>query len=77
MAVPRAGRAVGLLGAVYNVVVMALLRVERQDGDDLIAAACRHHRAAVGVVAWFVPAMVGGGDTLTQAILSNQLSWKA
>jgi CIC family chloride channel protein len=28
--------------------------------------------AVVGVVAWFVPNMVGGGDVITQAILSNQ-----
>ena len=28
--------------------------------------------AVVGLVAWFVPGMVGGGDSLTQAILSNR-----
>ena len=30
--------------------------------------------ATVGVVAWFVPALVGGGDELTQTILSNQFA---
>ena len=28
--------------------------------------------ATVGLVAWFVPAMVGGGDLITQTILTNQ-----
>jgi CIC family chloride channel protein len=28
--------------------------------------------AIVGVAAWFVPALVGGGDTITQAILSDR-----
>ncbi len=28
----------------------------------------------VGLAAWFAPALVGGGDNLTQAILSNQFT---
>src|SRR6202044_3261725 len=30
--------------------------------------------ATIGVVAWFVPALVGGGDTLTQTVLSDQFA---
>jgi CIC family chloride channel protein len=66
------GALLGVLGAIYNVVVLALLRV----GDKLATISSLTRAAiiggAVGLVAWFVPAMVGGGDNLTQAILSNQ-----
>jgi chloride channel protein, CIC family len=65
------GLPVGLLGAVYNASIMGLLRVV-----DQLPEFSSVHRAAligavVGLVAWFMPALVGGGDNLTQAILSN------
>jgi chloride channel protein, CIC family len=64
----------GVLGAVYNLVVMALLR-----SSDKMQKLTSLQRAAiigavVGLVAWFVPGMVGGGDSLTQAILTNQFA---
>jgi chloride channel protein, CIC family len=66
------GALLGVSGALYNVVVMALLRAsdKMQRLSSLQRAAIIG--AAVGLVAWFVPALVGGGDTLTQTILSNQ-----
>ena len=65
------GLLVGLLGAVYNASILALLRMA-----DRLPEFSSVHRAAligavVGVAAWFAPAMVGGGDNLTQAILSS------
>jgi CIC family chloride channel protein len=68
------GVVIGFLGAIYNVVIMALLRA-----TDKMMKLTSLQRAAiiggvVGVVAWFVPTLVGGGDNLTQAILSNQLA---
>lgn len=68
------GLLVGLLGAVYNASIMGLLRVV-----DCLPEFSSVHRAAligaiVGLVAWFAPALVGGGDNLTQAILSNQFA---
>ncbi len=56
MAVPGAGRAVGVCGAAYNVVMMALLRL-----SDKMMKLTSLQRAAiigavVGLVAWFVPA---------------------
>jgi CIC family chloride channel protein len=66
------GALLGVSGAVYNVVVMALLRIsdKMQRFSSLQRAAIIG--AAVGLVAWFFPKLVGGGDTLTQTILSNQ-----
>jgi CIC family chloride channel protein len=66
------GVLLGVVGAIYNAVILALLRVA-----DKLAAISSLTRAAiiggaVGLIAWFVPAVVGGGDNLTQAILSNE-----
>ena len=68
------GALLGLTGAIYNAAVMGLLRI-----SDKISNISSLQRAAiigavVGLVAWFVPAMVGGGDTLTQVVLSNQFT---
>jgi chloride channel protein, CIC family len=66
------GVGMGVVGAVYNLIIMRLLRI-----TDKMMRLSSLQRAAiigavVGMVAWFVPAMVGGGDVITQAILSNQ-----
>jgi CIC family chloride channel protein len=68
------GALLGVSGAVYNVVVMTLLRAS--DKMQRLSSLQRATviGAAVGVVAWFFPLVVGGGDTLTQTILSNQLA---
>jgi CIC family chloride channel protein len=66
------GAFLGVEGAIYNAIIMALLRA-----SDKVSRLSSLHRAAmigglVGLVAWFVPGMVGGGDSLTQAILTNR-----
>lgn len=66
------GALLGVIGAIYNATIMGLLRAA-----DKISRISSLQRAAiigavVGLVAWFVPGMVGGGDSLTQAILSNR-----
>lgn len=66
------GALLGVGGAIYNATIMGLLRAA-----DKISRISSLQRAAiigavVGLVAWFVPGMVGGGDSLTQAILSNR-----
>ena len=68
------GALLGLTGAIYNAAIMGLLRI-----SDKISNISSLQRAAiigavVGLMAWFVPAMVGGGDTLTQVVLSNQFT---
>jgi len=66
------GAFLGVEGAFYNRIIMALL-----SASDKISRISSLNRAAiigglVGLVAWFVPGMVGGGDSLTQEILSNR-----
>ncbi len=68
------GALVGVVGALYNASIMGLLRLA-----DKLSRISSLNRAAiiggvVGLVAWFVPGMVGGGETLTQSILSNQFT---
>lgn len=68
------GLLVGLLGAVYNASIMGLLRIV-----DRLPEFSSVHRAAligavVGLVGWFMPALVGGGDNLTQTILSSEFT---
>ena len=74
VAVPRAGRVVWESWAQSTTsIIMALLRPTDKMLANLVAAARRDHRRGWwDVVAWFVPGMVGGGESLTQAILSNQ-----
>lgn len=68
------GALLGLLGAIYNLVVMRML----QATDKMMKLSSLQRAAiiggAVGVVAWFVPSMVGGGDVITQTILNNRFA---
>ncbi len=68
------GAMLGVLGAIYNAVVMGLLRISDKMSNLSSLQRAAIIGAMVGLVAWFVPAMVGGGDTLTQAILSSQFT---
>jgi chloride channel protein, CIC family len=65
------GVLLGVTGAIYNAVIMALLRISDKMRKLSSLQRAAVIGAAVGAVAWFVPAIVGGGDTLTQAILSS------
>jgi CIC family chloride channel protein len=64
----------GVAGAIYNAVVMGLLRISDKMPNLSSLQRAAIIGAVVGVAAWFVPAMVGGGATLTQSILSNQFT---
>ena len=66
------GALMGVCGALYNWITMMLLRL-----SDRLARFSSIQRAAaigavVGLTAWFAPHLVGGGDSLTQAILSDR-----
>jgi CIC family chloride channel protein len=65
------GAMLGAVGALYNSIIIALLRA-----CDRFVRISTIQRAAligasIGLIAWFAPAMVGGGDNLTQAVLSD------
>lgn len=66
------GVMMGVCGAVYNQVVLGMLRAS----DKMMRLTSLQRAtiigAVVGLVGWFVPSMIGGGDSITQAILSNQ-----
>jgi CIC family chloride channel protein len=66
------GALLGAVGALYNSLTLALLRL-----SDRLAAVSSVARAAfigavVGVTAWFAAALVGSGDALTQTIFSDR-----
>src|SRR5271169_3167120 len=68
------GAVLGAAGALYNAANVGLLRL-----SDRLSSISSITRAAiigatVGLVAWFAPALVGGGDNLTQAILSDRFA---
>jgi CIC family chloride channel protein len=62
----------GLIGVMYNRAVVGALQATGQLGrrypPELIAAAIG---AAVGVLAWFAPGLVGPGDAITQQMLGG------
>ena len=71
------GMLIGVVGALYNRIIILLLRI-----SDSYVKLNSVYRAAVigaviGITAWFAPTLVGGGDNLTQAILSSSLTVRA
>jgi CIC family chloride channel protein len=65
------GALLGAVGALYNRLILALLRF-----SDRLAAVSSVTRAGfigavVGLTAWFAPTLVGSGDALTQTIFSE------
>ena len=71
------GALLGAAGALYNAANVGLLRLsDRLSGVSSVSRAAMIG-AAVGLVAWFAPALVGGGDNLTQAILADRFAVKS
>ncbi len=68
------GAILGALGALFNFATVFLLRVADRlpDGSSIHRAAIVG--ATVGLAAWFAPTLVGGGEPLTQAILSDHFA---
>ncbi len=69
------GALLGVVGALYNVTVVGLLHfADRLDRFPHLSSTNRAAiiGAMVGLVAWFAPAVVGGGNLLTQAILADR-----
>jgi len=65
------GGMLGAVGSLYNSTIIGLLRAcDRLIGIPTLLRAALIG-AAIGLTAWFAPAMVGGGDDLTQGVLSG------
>jgi chloride channel protein, CIC family len=66
------GALLGAAGALYNAATVGLLYLsDRLSGISSVGRAALIG-ATVGLIAWFAPSLVGGGETLSQAILSDQ-----
>jgi H+/Cl- antiporter ClcA len=69
------GALLGAVGALYNVAVAGLLRfADRLDRFPHLSSTNRAAiiGAMVGLTAWFAPAVVGGGNMLTQTVLADR-----
>jgi len=68
------GVLLGAGGALYNSAIIGLLRL--CDRFVRLSSTLRTALigAVVGLVAWFAPSMVGGGDNLTQAMLTQRFA---
>jgi CIC family chloride channel protein len=61
----------GCLGVAYNRAILAALAVAERFREWPIEWRAAAVGATVGLLAWFVPALVGGGDALTQRVLAG------
>src|SRR5271166_724172 len=67
------GGLLGVAGAAYNALSLRLLDLTERFARYPAVARAALIGAVVGLVAFFAPALVGSGDTLTQSILSNKV----
>jgi chloride channel protein, CIC family len=71
------GGLLGIVGAAYNFFSVRLLDLTERLARYPAVVRAAVIGAAVGFVAYFAPALVGSGDTLTQSILSGKVPLKA
>ena len=67
------GAVVGLLGAFYNRLILALIDVFESLRQIPLLVRAAAVGAFVGLIGWFAPNIVGGGDNLTQDLLVGSL----
>jgi CIC family chloride channel protein len=66
------GAVAGLLGVVYNHLILDMIGAARRLGRWLSSdARAAIVGAVVGLLAWFGPGLVGGGDAITQRVLAG------
>jgi CIC family chloride channel protein len=66
------GAAAGLLGIVYNHVLLGALAIADRLASWPVEVRAALVGAAVGALAWFAPDLAGGGDALTQGALDGK-----
>jgi CIC family chloride channel protein len=66
------GSLLGVIGTLYNRIIIVLLRfMDRSSRFNSVLGAA-FIGGTIGLAAWFEPMLVGGGDNLTQAVLSGR-----
>jgi CIC family chloride channel protein len=65
------GVVVGLLGVAYNRAILGTLAAAERLGRWPVELRAAMIGSAVGMLAWFAPGLVGGGDALTQRALTG------
>lgn len=68
------GSVLGAVGAAYNRAIVRLLRLTDHRGLFNSVQWAMLIGGSVGLIAWFAPSLVGGGDNLTQSILSDRFA---
>jgi CIC family chloride channel protein len=69
------GGALGAVATAYNQALFGAIAAMSWFGRWPVEAKAGVIGAAVGVIAWFVPDLVGGGDSISQSLLSGGLIW--
>ena len=67
------GVAVGVLGVLYNQAILRALHLSARFSSLNGGARAACIGAAVGLLGWFAPSMIGGGDPLTQRVLDGTM----
>ncbi|MEX0642563.1 MAG: H(+)/Cl(-) exchange transporter ClcA [Pirellulales bacterium] len=67
------GICLGLLGVGYNVAIVGALAAADRLRSIRVEVRAAAVGAAVGLLAWFVPEWVGGGDNITQRTLNGEV----
>ena len=65
------GLLAGLLAVAYNAMLLGALALSDRFGDVPVVWRAGLIGAVVGGLAWFAPGLVGGGDPITQSVLSG------
>src|SRR6516225_7382133 len=71
------GAFAGLLAVAYNRVLLATLATARRLSPAPVELRAGVVGAAVGILGWFAPDLIGGGDAITQSVLAGSASLAA
>jgi len=67
------GAVIGLFGTIYNRLLLWLVDLARQMRKVPVALRAASIGLLVGCIGWFLPEWVGGGDAITQSVLSGPI----
>jgi CIC family chloride channel protein len=71
------GAFAGFLAVAYNRMLLATLATARRLSAAPVELRAGLVGAAVGILGWFAPGLIGGGDAITQSVLAGSVSLAA